>query len=97
MLTAFEIPNVLANSMNCSAVCRFFIVKCNYDWFIQIGSYAFELASMDRFNLSFGSTFGSLDMIHTLYFMSFFVLYNGNHVALIRQIAGFAYKQAFDS
>ena len=36
-------------------------------------------------------------MIHTLYFMSFFVLYNGNHVALIRQIAGFAYKQAFDS
>ena len=36
-------------------------------------------------------------MIHMLYFMSFFVLHNGNHGALIRLIAGFAYKQAFDS
>ena len=36
-------------------------------------------------------------MIHKLYFMWFFVLHKGENGALIRLIADFAYKQAFDS
>ena len=34
-------------------------------------------------------------MIHTFHFMPFFVLLKGNHGAMTRLIADFAYKQAF--